>query len=601
MPFLFCYTKQGPDHYRDVNDAMHLALSEDRIRFQPLRNNTGILFPTADFSEGGLPGCTKTLLDPWLFRFSDGTGGVLAIRRNKNNQADSKHLGCILLYRTTDFVHYQLQNFFKVDEEEVRLPRCCYDAQQGAYRVEWQSKSGVQVGYTENWTTLKSCTTGTFSMEVEKNIAIAHAVPGNCIDISKEEADYLRNMLGTVEHISTHVPSITLQAGTTPVLPKATCLYSDGSTHEKEVCWDLDALQKLDLSRPGHYTISGELLQKAYPVPFITHASDPCVFHYRGKYYFTSSDQTVCLRESDTVDGLRDVPKTHIHSVAGSSFWAQEIHLIHDVPYIFTSFCAGNDWRTVQSIILRCDGEIGNPADWSEPHLVVKKDGKPLMETGISLDMTYCELEEIHYVSWSNREMNPNGDDCNEGGSNGTADIYIATIDPSTPWQLTSDPVCICRPDFGWDRLETEVDEGPYLLRHGDDLFITFSGASVGTAYCLGLLHAKCGTDLLNPASWTKVPYPLLTKESVPGQYGPGHNNFFKDPDHPQDTLMAVLYRPYAEWYEATYDAGVVNPRHSAIRRIHWNANGYPNLEMYPERDINPTLKTVSLTIDVQG
>lgn len=600
MPLLLCYTKQGPDHYREVNDAMHLALGDRDGAFQPLRNNTAVLFPSADFSEGGLPGCTKTMLDPWLFRFADGAGGVLAVRRNQNNQPDSKHRGSVMIYRTTDFVHYQLQGFLKLEEEEVRSPRCRYDALKDRYLLEWQSQNGIQIGYTNDWVTLNHRAPGVFSMTGADGVTVPHAVGGNCIDLSEEEAAYLLRMFGEVYHVSTTVPELTLQAGTRPQsFPKATCHYSDGSIHEKKVCWDSEALQALDLSHPGVYTLSGELVQKVYPVPFITHASDPCVFHYRGKYYFTSSDQTVCLRESDTVDGLREVPKTHLYQVPGSCFWAQEIHLIQEVPYIFTSFCADNDWRTVQSIILRCDGEIGNPADWSAPHYVVKKNGSRLMETGISLDMTYFELDGTHYVSWSNREMNPNGDACNEGGSNGTADIYIATIDPKTPWQLTSDPVCICRPDFGWDRLETEVDEGPYLLRHGDDLFLTFSGASVGTVYCLGLLHAKCGSDLLDPASWIKVPYPLLTKESVPGQYGPGHNNFFQDPDNPQDDLMAVLYRPYAEWYEATYDAGTVNPRHSAIRRVHWNANGYPNLEMAPERDINPALKSVSLTIRV--
>ena len=69
----------------------------------------------------------------------------------------------------------------------------------------------------------------------------------------------------------------------------------------------------------------------------------------------------------------------------------------------------------------------------------------------------------------------------------------------------------------GWDRYETPVDEGPYLLRRGDDLFVTISGSStsMGDLYDVGLLHAKSGADLLKEENWTWLSYPLLTKENI--------------------------------------------------------------------------------------
>ena len=99
---LLCYTKQGTDHYRLLNDAVHFAVIEND-KAVILRNNTGVLFAKAELNDGTLKGCSKTLLYPWLFRFADGSGGVIAVRRNMDNQPDTEHLGSAVIYRTEDF------------------------------------------------------------------------------------------------------------------------------------------------------------------------------------------------------------------------------------------------------------------------------------------------------------------------------------------------------------------------------------------------------------------------------------------------------------------------------------------------------------------
>jgi GH43 family beta-xylosidase len=232
---------------------------------------------------------------------------------------------------------------------------------------------------------------------------------------------------------------------------------------------------------------------------------------------------------------------------------------------------------------------------------VLKKDGSMLnRDKGVCLDMTYFCIDGVHYAAWSSRDVDPLGDGRNEYGTNGPADIFIATIDPGAPWRLSSDPVCICRPVYGWERVETEVVEGPFLLRRGNDLFMTFSGASVGVVYAVGLLRAAYGSDLLNPASWDALPYPILTSAGFPGQYGPGHNNFFKDPGNPDDDMIALLYRPGPEWTPGESGQEERNPRHAAVRRVHWNASGLPNLEMTPGRDLDPAFAGVKLTITIE-
>ena len=316
------------------------------------------------------------------------------------------------------------------------------------------------------------------------------------------------------------------------------------------------------------------------------HMSDPCILHYQGKYYLTSSGgYQVLLRVGDSLEGAFKAVPIVIYTVPEGekySTWAAELHVVMGVPYIFTALCPG-DWRTVESVVLRCNGEIEDPNAWEAPRYVLKPNGRHCTEGGISLDMTYFCVNGVHYVMWSDRKIRLDKDPVEIE----PADVYIATVDPSAPWQMTTEPRCILRPIYGWDRYETEVDEGPYLLRRGDDLFITISGSSTGMAdlYDLGLLHAKAGDNLLTPDGWEWLPYQLLTKESVENEYGPGHNCFVKD-EETGDDLMVYHAVPHDK-------NGKPLGRKPGIRRVHWGKNGYPYLEMTPDRDLNPELKTI--------
>lgn len=599
MPYLFCYTKQGADKYRDLNDSMHLAVSLDGTDFTPLRHNTGILFPEADLNDGTMPGCTKTLLYPWLFRMKDGSGAVVAVRRNNNNEPDPLSIGSIMVYQTENFVNYRLVRFLKLGSHEIRNPQCRYDDICKCYHLKWDTEEGQFRGVSDDLITIHNITRCEPELLPLESYGIKDTVPGNIIEISSEELNYVNHTLGLIYHIGNKHMELTLPVGTkidASKLPQAVCLYNDGSEHRMPVDWDSDSLYRIDTTKPGTTEMKGQIVQKLYPFPFIEDASDPCIFHYGNKYYFTATgNRSVNLRVSDTIVGLRDAEVIVLYQFpeedqVSCHMWAQELHLIKGIPYIFTTVGQYEKWNTVQSHILRCNGDIEDPFAWEEPCPVRKKDGTLLNENGITLDMTYFCIDDVHYVSWANRDILYNGDERNlYGTSNGPSDIYIATIDPDRPWQLITDPVCICRPIYGWDRIETQVDEGPYLLRHNDDLFLTFSGSSVGVLYCVGLLHAKYGSDLLSPDSWEETPYPVLTKESIQGQYGPGHNNFVKDPDSEYD-LMVLHAKPYPTDTEP-------NPRHATIRRVHWNAAGYPVFDMTPEQEINPEMSDVTLTI----
>ncbi len=621
MAYVFAYTKSGEGCYDDSNypghvawncdweHAVHFALSRDGVRFTPLRNNTGVLFAKGTFDEGPHEGTTKTLIDPWAFRMKDGTFVILAVRRNRN-APDPLSEGSIMVFRSNDLVRFEESGFLKVAEGMIRRPRCRQDGDECL--VEWETEKGIFHGKTrcfrEIWDVEKSDERTLFACS---DCGIQGAVPGNIIEISEEEADVIDRYLGVIENVGVAPMRIVLKRGDEldeNHLPKALCLYSDGSTHEKSIDWDHAELEAVDTKSPGEYLLHGTIRNKVWPFPMELserpgapmrgrgNMSDPAVVFHEGRYYLTSSGgQDIVLRTASRLEDVFTAEPIVVHHVADVpgaqriGTWAAELHWIDGVPCILTARCLG-PVSSVQAHVLCCHGDPADPLAWEAPRLCVKPNGKPLTEGGISLDMTYFCVDGVHYVMWSDRKWPiVDGKDAPE-----PADIYIATIDPKSPWQATSEPQCVVRPMYGWDRYETEVDEGPYLLRHGDDLFITVSGSSTGMAdlYDLGLLRAKAGTNLLDPAAWDWLPYPILTKESVPGEYGPGHNSFVKDHETGDD-MMVYHAVPHDE-------TGKSLGRKPAVRRVHWAATGLPYLEMTAERDLKPEFARVAMMLTVE-
>ena len=626
MPYLLSYMKKGegiypPDLYPqqkdqpgylcDLEHSMHLAVSDDGENFIPLKNNTGILFPECDLTDGVIKGTTKTLLDPFLLRGADGFY-VLGVRRNQN-APDPKSTGCAVVFFSGDLVEYKEAGFLKLSDSEIRRPRAVYDSSEGRYLVEWETEDG------RTYRALSGSLKEVFmSEEAGRTIPAADpcgvpgAIPGSLTEITEEECSRLKSWFLPAENTGVRVRNVTGPVGFGE-LPGAECLYSDGSVHVKPVDWDEEAFSRLDLSVPGTYKIKGRIRTRHWPFPMEIsprpvgrtdvhglegevsgHMSDPCVIEHKGRYYLTSSGSNdIIVRVADRLEDVFSAPAKIVYSVRGENggsvgTWAAEIHIINDIPYIFTGICPG-EWTTVQAAVLRCSGDIEDPKAWEDPVLCVKPNGKILTEGGISLDMTEFEVNGVHYVMWSDRKIH----EIDGKLFPAPADVYIAIIDPDRPWQLISEPQCILRPVYGWDRCQTEVEEGPYLLRRDDDLFICVSGSSTGMAdlYTLGFLRAKAGDDLMDPAVWKWYPWPFMTKESVPGMYGPGHNSFIKDPETGDDLIV---------FHAVPHRNGRPMRRMPAVRRVHWKSNGLPDLEVTEERDLREEFREVECCIIVE-
>ena len=121
-------------------------------------------------------------------------------------------------------------------------------------------------------------------------------------------------------------------------------------------------------------------------------------------------------------------------------------------------------------------------------------DGSPLLNEadGITLDMTWFEVDGVPYVCWSQR-LFANGE--NPG-------LVIAKADPDEPWKLAGEPVRIAENRFSWER--DGCNEGPYVIVNEDTVYMVFSANGVGPQYATGIMPAQAGHDLTDPDSWTK-------------------------------------------------------------------------------------------------
>jgi GH43 family beta-xylosidase len=101
---------------------------------------------------------------------------------------------------------------------------------------------------------------------------------------------------------------------------------------------------------------------------------------------------------------------------------------------------------------------------------------------------------------------------------------------------------------------------------------MTFSGSATDARYSMGLLYADENANLLDPASWTKLPEPVFVSNPENGQFGPGHNSFTTSHD---GTVDVMVY--HARTYSNIMGNSLYDPnRQGRMQRIEWDENGMP-------------------------
>ena len=542
-------------------DSLHFAFVEGNTCL-PLLHNSGIVYAKAVPGDMGVLH-PYSLRDPWM-TCQAGTWHILAQRIEVDGIPDAASEGKLLHFTSTDLIHFT--------EEDLLCP--CSDLAKAYAAHE--------------------------AITVDDLDLPEGCIPGGIIDIPEDVARHMRNRFTTPVNVANEVPACVEAASAADMKKtKAVARYSDGSTVEKPVDWLLDSV---DFSTPGEYEVEGRIHQDRYEFPVAWHKADPAIAKYNGKYYFISTkdldgNHSLYIRQADTIPGLVTAQQicildTTMYPHLGNLLWAPEIHIIKDRLYIFHAGTPESFFCEQSHVMaLRPGGNPIKASDWEMPRRVVKADGSMLYgEEGITLDMTVFWSAGKLYASWSQRQFKP----VDLG-----AWLYIAEVDPDQPWVLKSEPQVLTVPEYGWENNHTFVAEGPFALYKGGKIYLSYSGALVDATYVVGMLSMDDGADPLNPASWTKENCPLLTSRSVPGEYGPGHNAYVTD----DDGLVWNTYhaRP---GNVASVHAGDTNAafgdRSSGIRRVHFNVEGYPILDMTETMDLDPKLQWVKTKLIVK-
>ncbi len=329
--------------------------------------------------------------------------------------------------------------------------------------------------------------------------------------------------------------------------------------------------------------------QSEYPNPLIEERADPyIILGQDGYYYFTASYpmrgtndpegyDRVILRRSRTLEGLADAQEITIWDESESDqvfryIWAPELHYIGGSWYVF--FAGSTSRSSVWDIrchVLVCDSQDPYTGNWRVQGRFQPSSGDTFSFRDFSLDMTYFENNGTHYVIWAQKS--------------GASNLYMATIDPTQPWILTSMPMTLAVPEYYWEKARYYVCEGPSVLKHDGNVFVCYSAAGTGPEYCIGLLTAAADADLMDPDSWTKGEEPLLTSLDLYQEYGPGHNSFTVDENG--DYVFVYHARSQACFEGKCGFAGqdpLVDPcRHARLRKVLWSKDGTPILNGVPE------------------
>lgn len=588
-----------------------------------------------------------SLRDPYLFRLADGRFGIVATRTSRGGAPDGSERDAMLFATSNDLLSFERFGLLRLAVDGgVRNPSVVFDPTVARYVVRWCDDAGSPrhafcadiegaarahavlgpagegVGPGPAPTFVDAATTG-----------IPQARGGNVVSVSAEEAARLMDRFGRIVNVGADpiIVSVPASAGGEVAgleRTSVTLRYSDGSTATRRVDWDTavlgDMRRALDdgtLGPGAHVEVHGSVRVPRYPVPFAVERADPSVFawSFNGEPMFmfiaTEDADGNCidprggathmpLRVAGSIAELADAAGGRAREIdllargdlnsegraMTGCFWAPELHVIDGRLSILFMPCfdgvegdrrgLADMWTGRCHIMQLRKGPDGRDLDprvkdnWSVPEPILGPDGGILNPVQlISLDMTVLEDSGRWYYLWQ------------QVGS-----AWIAPFDPQRPARLTGRPVQLIVPEFAWDNL---IAEGPNAIVHDGVIYLIYSGSSVGIDYATGLATAPAGVgaDLLNPAVWTKLDYPLQKSGVYNGawQLGTGHGMWSHDED---GNLIYVFHA-------AEYEDGAYGGRDAQVGRVHWAADGMPVLDMQADEELDPVYREVTMTVVV--
>lgn len=305
--------------------------------------------------------------------------------------------------------------------------------------------------------------------------------------------------------------------------------------------------------------VAGEVARN----PLVRQRADAQVFrHDDGDYYMTASvpeyDRLV-LRRSRTLAGLATAPEAVIwrrpsQGKLGGYIWAPELHQIDGRWHMY--FAAGDAGEPfhIRTYVLRCLDRDALTGRWE----LLGQLQTPW--DSFTLDSTVFSHRGVRYLCWAQQEP----------GIKTNSNLYLAPL--ATPTTLARPPVRLTVPTLPWEIEGFKVAEAPAILARNGRLFLAYSASATDARYCLGLLTADEGADLMSPDAWSKSQTPVFVSSEETGVYGPGHNSFTVD-EQGRDVLVF-----HGRDYKTIQGDPLFDPnRHTRVQRLYYHPDGTPD------------------------
>lgn len=263
--------------------------------------------------------------------------------------------------------------------------------------------------------------------------------------------------------------------------------------------------------------------------PVLPVAPDPAIVVADGRYLATwTSGDRIVLKSAATLAGLAAAAEVVVLRSSGTGpaaidWWAPELHRLDGRWWLY--WCATTADRDDGSRRLYVSGCVGDDpltGTWEAPRQLA------LPIAGYAIDPTVFSVDDRRYLAWSAKLPSETG---------WWQHICLAPL--TAPDVVGMPGVVVCAPELPWERHEQPTTEAPAAMVRDGAVHLVYSASAFWSdEYCLGMLTADAGADLLDPRSWRKHPQPLLVSSPDAGAYGPGHHAFFRSPDGDEDWLV---------------------------------------------------------------
>jgi GH43 family beta-xylosidase len=312
-------------------------------------------------------------------------------------------------------------------------------------------------------------------------------------------------------------------------------------------------------------TLGAEQAKAGSFVNPIADAFDPHIVTHDGYYYLTGTSYStgIYIQKSPTLAGLRSAPRTYVYYFSSSGYEFAES------PFI--TFLQGK-WYIYA-------GGIHGPTGNYGIYVLESSSTDPLGPYTFKATLKSAPVAYT-LIGPGVLEM-PNGD------------LYLTSttfgffIHPlSNPWTI-SGPMVVIRDGYNdktydWEGGTWEIST-PIVRTVGGQTTVTLpystenhvipkSDGPDGWSWAIGAMVNTNG-NILDPASWQKLPAPLMHGGPDSGLYRVLAANHFKSPDGTEDWIV--------------FNAGdnltnAFSYRHTFAKKITWNADGTPNFGEAP-------------------